>query len=138
MLRARLCRQLGTLVTSGIPILAAVSTTRSAIDHAAVGAALDQAESELRRGETFARALESGSFLPPVAISIIASGELVGRLGESLKKLGDGFDREVSSRIALALSLFGPIVTVFVAAVVGGVAFTLFYTVYSLTSAIGT
>lgn len=137
-LRARLCRHLGTLVASGLPILQAVATTRTAVDHARVGAALDAAERDLRRGESFARAMERSGFLTPVAISVIASGEQVGRLGESLKKLGDGFDRDVTSRIALALSLFGPCVTVFVAAIVGGVAFTLFYTVYSLTSTIVT
>lgn len=123
---SRFSRTLGTLVTSGVPILQALNITRETAGNVVIGEAIGKVHDSVKEGESIVQPLEASGVFPPMVISMIDVGEETGQLPEMLLKIAEVYDDEVDNAVAGLTSLLEPIMIVFLAVVVGTIVIALF------------
>jgi len=131
---SRFSRTLGTLVTSGVPILQALNITRETAGNAIIADAIGKVHDSVKEGESIVQPLEASGVFPPMVISMIDVGEETGQLPEMLLKIAEVYDDEVDSAVAGLTSLLEPIMIVFLAVVVGTIVIALFLPLISIIS----
>lgn len=131
---SRFTRTLGTLVTSGVPILQALNITRATAGNAEIAAAISQVHDSVKEGESIVQPLEASKAFPPMVISMIDVGEETGQLPEMLLKIADVYDDEVDNSVAALTAMLEPIMIVFLALVVGTIVIALFMPLISIIS----
>src|SRR5437763_635807 len=129
---SRFSRTLGTLVTSGVPILQALNITRETAGNSVIARAISQVHDSVREGESIVMPLETSGAFPPMVISMIDVGEETGQLPEMLLKIAEVYDDEVDNAVAALTSLLEPIMIVFLALVVGTIVIALFLPLISI------
>ncbi len=129
---SRFARTLGTLVTSGVPILQALNITRETAGNAAIAAAISQVHDSVKEGESIVQPLEASRAFPPMVVSMIDVGEETGKLPEMLLKIADVYDDEVDNAVAALTSMLEPIMIVFLAVIVGTIVLALFTPLISI------
>lgn len=123
---SRFSRTLGTLVTSGVPILQALNITRETAGNTVIARAITQVHDSVKEGESIVLPLESSGAFPPMVVSMIDVGEETGQLPEMLLKIAEVYDDEVDNSVAGLTSMLEPIMIVFLAVVVGTIVIALF------------
>lgn len=123
---SRFTRTLGTLVTSGVPILQALNITRETSGNLIVAEAIDKVHAAVREGESVVAPLEASGIFPPMVISMVDVGEETGQLPDMLLKIADVYDDEVDNAVDAMTSMIEPIMIVFLAAIVGTIVIALF------------
>lgn len=123
---ARFARTFGTLLSSGVPILQAITITRDTTGNACVAAALDVVHDRVKEGDPVAKPLEGTDVFPGMVSSMIEVGEHTGQLPDMLNKVADIYDDEVDTAVAGLSSLIEPLLIVFLALVVGTIVIALF------------
>ena len=131
---SRFSRTLGTLVTSGVPILQALNITRETAGNTVIANAISQVHDSVKEGESIVQPLEASGAFPPMVISMIDVGEETGQLPEMLLKIADVYDDEVDNSVAGLTSMLEPIMIVFLAVVVGTIVIALFMPLISIIS----
>ena len=129
---SRFARTLGTLVTSGVPILQALNITRETAGNAAIAAAISQVHDSVKEGESIVQPLEASRAFPPMVVSMVDVGEETGKLPEMLLKIADVYDDEVDNAVAALTSMLEPIMIVFLAIIVGTIVLALFTPLISI------
>jgi type IV pilus assembly protein PilC len=129
---SRFCRTLGTLVSSGVPILQALNIVRETAGNVVVANAVQAIHESVKEGETITAPLEKSGVFPPMVISMVDVGEQTGALPEMLLKIADNYDDEVDNAVAAMTSLLEPIMIVFLAVVVGSIVIALFLPLIAL------
>lgn len=123
---ARFGRTLGTLLSSGVPILPALLITRDTCDNDRVATAILHVHDRVKEGAPVARPLEAARLFPPMVTSMIEVGEHTGQLPEMLNQVADIYEEEVDNAVAGLSSLIEPILILFLALVVGTIVIALF------------
>jgi type IV pilus assembly protein PilC len=123
---SRFSRTLGTLVTSGVPILQALDITRDTAGNAAIADAIAKVHDRVKEGESVVQPLEASRAFPPMVVSMIDVGEETGKLPEMLLKIADVYDDEVDTAVAGITAALEPIMIVFLALIVGTIVLALF------------
>lgn len=131
---SRFSRTLGTLVTSGVPILQALNITRETAGNVIISDAIVKVHDAVKEGESIVHPLEASNVFPPMVISMIDVGEETGQLPEMLLKVAEVYDDEVDNAVAGLTSLLEPIMIVFLAVVVGTIVIALFLPLISIIS----
>ena len=131
---SRFSRTLGTLVTSGVPILQALNITRETAGNAVIAKAITQVHDSVKEGESIVLPLEASGAFPPMVISMIDVGEETGQLPEMLLKIAEVYDDEVDNSVAGLTSMLEPLMIVFLALVVGTIVIALFMPLISIIS----
>jgi len=134
---SRFARTLGTLVSSGVPILQALTIVKETSGNVVVGEAVNAVHESVKEGETITAPLEASNVFPPMVISMVDVGEQTGALPEMLMKIADNYDEEVDNAVAAMTSLLEPIMIVFLAVVVGSIVIAMFLPLISLISDLG-
>ena len=123
---ARFTRTLGTLVSSGVPILQALMIVKETAGNVIISNAIAGVHESVKEGETITAPLESSGVFPPMVVSMVDVGEQTGALPEMLLKISDNYDEEVDNAVASMTSLLEPIMIVFLAVVVGSIVIAMF------------
>jgi type IV pilus assembly protein PilC len=123
---SRFTRTLGTLVTSGVPILQALNITKETAGNAVISTAIAKIHDAVKEGESIVNPMEASGVFPAMVISMVDVGEETGQLPEMLLKVADLYDDEVDNAVAGLTSLMEPIMIVFLAVVVGSIVIALF------------
>jgi type IV pilus assembly protein PilC len=123
---ARFSRTLGTLVTSGVPILQALNITRDTAGNAVISNAIQNVHDAVKEGESIVNPLEASRVFPPMVISMVDVGEETGQLPEMLLKVADVYDDEVDNAVSALTSMLEPLMIVVLAVVVGVIVMALF------------
>jgi len=131
---SRFSRTLGTLVTSGVPILQALNITRETAGNAVIAGAITRVHDSVREGESIVQPLEASGICPPMVISMIDVGEETGQLPEMLLKIAEVYDDEVDNAVSGLTSMLEPVMIVFLAVVVGTIVIALFMPLISIIS----
>src|ERR1043166_1563763 len=129
---SRFSRTLGTLVTSGVPILQALNITRETAGNAAIARAIGHVHDSVKEGESIVQPLEASKQFPPMVVSMIDVGEETGKLPEMLLKIADVYDDEVDNAVVALTSALEPLMIVFLAVVVGTIVLALFTPLISI------
>jgi len=123
---ARFSRTLGTLVSSGVPILQALQITRDTAGNARVSSAIENIHDNVKEGESMVAPMEASRIFPPMVVSMVQVGEETGQLPDMLTKVADVFEEEVDTAVAGLTSLLEPVMIVMLALIVGTIVVALF------------
>jgi len=123
---SRFCRTLGTLVSSGVPILQALTIVKDTAGNVIIAGAVAQVHESVKEGETITAPLESSGVFPPMVVSMVDVGEQTGALPEMLLRIADNYDEEVDNAVAAMTSLLEPIMIIFLAVLVGSIVIAMF------------
>ena len=134
---SRFSRTLGTLVTSGVPILQALNITRETAGNVVISEAIDKVYEAVKEGESIVTPLQATSVFPAMVISMVDVGEETGQLPEMLLKVAEVYDDEVDNAVTALTSILEPIMIVILALVVGAVVFALFLPLIKIISTMG-
>jgi type IV pilus assembly protein PilC len=129
---ARFTRTLGTLVSSGVPILDALSITARTAGNRVVERAIMMARSSISSGRTIAEPLTESKVFPPMVCQMIAVGETTGALDNMLQKIADFYEDEVDNTVANLMSLLEPAVILFLGVVIGGLVVSMYLPIFQL------
>lgn len=124
---ARFSRTLGTLVTSGVPILQALNITKETAGNVVISEAIAKVHDSVKEGESIVTPMNAATnIFPAMVISMVDVGEETGQLPDMLLKVADVYDDEVDNAVTGLTSMLEPIMIVFLAVVVGGIVFAMF------------
>jgi type IV pilus assembly protein PilC len=134
---SRFTRTLGTLVSSGVPILQALTIVKETAGNVIVSNAVSAVHESVKEGETITAPLEASGVFPPMVISMVDVGEQTGALPEMLLKIADNYDDEVDNAVSAMTSLLEPIMIVFLAVIVGSIVIAMFLPLIELMNRVG-
>jgi len=123
---ARFTRTLGTLISSGVPILQSLIIVKETSGNVIIANAIGAVHESVKEGETITAPLEASNVFPPMVISMVDVGEQTGALPEMLLKISDNYDDEVDNAVSAMTSLLEPIMIVALAVIVGSIVIAMF------------
>jgi len=133
---ARFTRTLGTLISSGVPILEGLLITARASGNRVVEKSVMQARTHVTAGGTLAEPLKTTPVFPAMVVHMISVGENTGALDAMLNKIADFYDDEVDTAVAGLTAMIEPLLMVFLGAVVGGFLVAMYLPIFSIAGAI--
>ena len=116
---ARLCRTLGTLLRSGVPVLGALAVIKEMVSNRVLAIAVERLGDGVKRGAGLSAPMQESGVFPPLALHMVRVGEETGRLEEMLLKVADTFEAEVRSAVKRFITLLEPGIIVTMAILVG-------------------
>ena len=129
---ARFTRTLGTLISSGVPILEGLDITARTSGNAVVERALFQVRKSLEEGKSLTEPLKDSAVFPGMVTQMIAVGEQTGAMDAMLQKIADFYEDEVDAAVKDLLTALEPIMIVFLGVVVGGVVISMYLPLFTL------
>jgi len=129
---ARFTRTLGTLISSGVPILEGLDITARTSGNAVVERALLKVRKALEEGKSLTEPLRESAVFPGMVTQMISVGEQTGAMDAMLQKIADFYEDEVDAAVKDLLTALEPIMIVFLGVVVGGVVISMYLPLFSL------
>jgi type IV pilus assembly protein PilC len=129
---ARFTRTLGTLISSGVPILEGLDITAKTSGNAVVERALFQVRKSLEEGKSLTEPLKDSAVFPGMVTQMISVGEQTGAMDAMLQKIADFYEDEVDAAVKDLLTALEPVMIVFLGVVVGGVVISMYLPLFSL------
>ena len=133
---ARFCRTLGTMISSGVPILDALEICSRSAGNYVVEDAIMKTRDSISEGRTIAEPLAESGVFPGMVCQMINVGEATGALDTMLSKIADFYDDEVEVAVAGITSLIEPFIIVFLGVVVGGLVVALYLPIFTMAGAV--
>lgn len=134
---AKFTRTLGTLLSSGVPLLDGLSICAKTSGNKVIEGALLNARVSISGGKTIADPLTSSQVFPKMVTHMIAVGESTGALDAMLGKIADFYEDEVDQAVASLTSLLEPMMMVFLGVVIGFIVIAMYLPIFKMASAIG-
>lgn len=134
---ARFTRTLGTMLSSGVPILEALEIVAKTAGNVVIEEAIMQARSSLSEGKTLAEPLAATKVFPGMVTQMITVGESTGSMDTMLNKIADFYEDEVDASVDTLTALIEPMLMAFLGVVVGGLVIALYLPIFSLAGAAG-
>jgi type IV pilus assembly protein PilC len=129
---ARFTRTLGTLISSGVPILEGLDITAKTSGNAVVERALQKVRKALEEGKSLTEPLKDSNVFPGMVTQMIAVGEQTGAMDAMLQKIADFYEEEVDAAVKDLLTAMEPVMIVFLGVVVGGVVISMYLPLFTL------
>jgi general secretion pathway protein F len=129
---ARLSRTLGTLITSGVPLLQSLGIVREIISNLIISNTINTIQKAVKEGKGVSLPMRSQGVFPPLAVHMIRVGEETGRMEEMLIRVADTYDREVQVAVKRALGLMEPLMILLMALVVGCIVISIVLALFSI------
>ncbi len=133
---ARFTRTLGTLLSSGVPILEALNTVSKAAGNVVIEKAVSYARDRIAEGRNISEPLAEARVFPGMVIQMIAVGEQTGALDVMCNKIADFYDEEVDVAVAALTSLLEPLMMVVIGGLVGGMVISMYLPIFELAGTI--
>lgn len=134
---SRFTRTLGTLLSSGIPLLDALEIGEAVMGNKVYGKTLEEVRVNVREGASLAQPLRESGVFPPLVTRMIAVGEQTGEMEAMLSKVADIYDQQVETMVSTLTSLLEPVMIVIIGAVMAFIVFAVLLPIFNLTSTIG-
>jgi type IV pilus assembly protein PilC len=134
---ARFTRTLGTLTTSGVPILQALNIVKETAGNVIVCRAIEKVHDNVKQGESISAPLRASGIFPVMVAGMIDVGEQTGALPEMLNKIADNYDDEVDNAVSALMSLLEPVMIVLLSIVVGSIVIAMFLPILGLIDSFG-
>lgn len=129
---ARFTRTLGTLITSGVPMLEALDITARTAGNAVVEKSIFEVRKAVEAGQTVVDPLKATKVFPNMVVQMIGVGEQTGALDAMLQKIADFYEDEVDAAVGDLLTAMEPMIILFLGVVVGGVVISMYLPLFSL------
>ncbi|MDA8423400.1 MAG: type II secretion system F family protein [Nitrospiraceae bacterium] len=134
---AKFTRTLGTLMTSGVPILEGLLIVSRTAGNKVVEEAIMQTRQSVSEGKTLAEPLGRAKVFPQMVVQMIAVGEATGALDNMLNKIADFYDDEVDAAVATLTSMLEPMLMIFLGVTVGFVIIAMYMPIFQMGSTVG-
>jgi type IV pilus assembly protein PilC len=134
---AKFTRTLGTLITSGVPILDGLTIVSKTSGNKVVEGAILTARQSIAEGKTVADPLSKSGVFPSMVTHMISVGESTGALDTMLGKIADFYDDEVDQAVEALTSLLEPMMMVFLGSVIGFIVVAMYLPIFKMASAVG-
>jgi len=133
---ARFTRTLGTLVSSGVPILNGLEITARTSGNKVIEEAVLKTRTSISEGNTIAEPLRECGVFPPMVVQMIGVGEQTGALDEMLEKVADFYDSEVDTAVGALTSIIEPVMIVVMGTIVGGMLIAMYLPMFKLVTVV--
>jgi type IV pilus assembly protein PilC len=134
---ARFTRTLGTLLTSGVPILEALDICARTAGNKVVEHGIQKARDKIAEGHDMAGPLAESRVFPTMVVQMIGVGEQTGAMDQMLQKIADFYEEEVDAAVSALTSLIEPVMMAFLGVVVGGLIIAMYLPIFKLAGNIG-
>lgn len=134
---SRFTRTLGTLLSSGIPLLDALEIGEAVMGNKVYGKTLQEVRVNVREGASLAQPLRESGVFPPLVTRMIAVGEQTGEMEAMLSKVADIYDQQVETMVSTLTSLLEPVMIVLIGAIMAFIVFAVLLPIFNLTSTVG-
>jgi len=134
---AKFTRTLGTLISSGVPLLEALSICAKTAGNKVIEGVLMDARVSISGGKTISEPLAKSEAFPKMVTHMIAVGESTGALDNMLGKIADFYEDEVDAAVTNLTALLEPMMMVFLGVTVGFIVIAMYLPIFSMASAIG-
>ncbi len=129
---ARFSRTMSTMISSGVPILAALDIVAKTSGNKTVERGIQEAAQSIAEGQNLADPLDATGVFPPMVIHMISIGESTGALDAMLEKIADFYDDEVDVAVESLTALIEPLMIVFLGVVVGGLVVSMYLPIFKI------
>ncbi|MBM4147463.1 MAG: type II secretion system F family protein [Lentisphaerae bacterium] len=129
---ARFARTLGTLMSSGVPVLQALNIVRDTSGNSVVAKAIQDVHDSVKEGDAMAVPLEACGVFPGMVVSMVDVGEETGALPDMLVKIADTYEDEVDTAVEGLTSIIEPVMIVFLAVIIGTIVIAMFVPLISI------
>ncbi len=129
---SRFSRNLGTMMSSGVPILQSLDIVADTTGNRVLAHAVHDVQDSVRGGESLAKPLEKHQVFPPMVVQMMAVGEDTGALDTMLLKISDFYDQEVEATTEALTALIEPLMIAFLGAVVGSMIIALYMPIFKI------
>ena len=129
---SRFARNLGTMMSSGVPILQSLDIVADTTGNVVLGRAVRDVQESVRTGEALAKPLENHKVFPPMVVQMMAVGEDTGALDTMLMKISQFYDQEVESTTESLTALIEPLMIAFLGGVVGSMIVALYMPIFRI------
>ena len=133
---ARFTRTLGTLISSGVPILEALRITARSAGNRVVELAVMQAREAVTVGRKLSEPLRTAPVFPAMVVHMISVGENTGALDNMLSKIADFYDDEVDTAVGALMSLLEPVMIVILGVIIGGLVVAMYLPIFRIVTLI--
>jgi type IV pilus assembly protein PilC len=128
----RFCRNLGTMLSAGVPILQSLDIVADTTGNVVLARATREVQESVRRGETLAGPLTNHPVFPPMVVQMLSVGEDTGALDTMLAKIAEFYDQEVESTTDSLTALLEPLMIAFLGGVVGSMIIALYMPIFKI------
>jgi general secretion pathway protein F len=129
---ARFSRTLGTLLESGVPLLASLEIVRNIVGNSIISAAIQKAGHDVREGQNLSAPLARSGLFPTIAVEMISVGEQSGNLEPMLYRIAEAYEKEVESNITMLTSLLEPIMILVMGLAVGFIVVSILLPIFEM------
>jgi type IV pilus assembly protein PilC len=134
---ARFCRTLGTLVSSGVPILEGMDITARTAGNQVVQNAITHCRDAVEKGRNIAGPLAETKVFPPMVVQMVGVGEATGALDAMLAKVADFYDDEVDNAVAALTALMEPLIIALLGGIIGFIVVSMYMPIFNMGQVMG-
>ncbi len=134
---ARFSRTLGTMISSGVPILNGLEIVAKTSGNAVLEEVIYEVRSSIAEGQTIAEPLSENDIFPSMVVQMISVGETTGALDTMLEKIADFYDDEVDAAVDALTSMLEPILMVFLGGSIGGLVIAMYLPIFKMAAVMG-
>lgn len=134
---AKFTRTLGTMISSGVPILDGLDIVAKTAGNKTVETAIYKVRQSISEGKTIAEPLEESGVFPPMVCQMIAVGEQSGAIDTMLNKIADFYDDEVDDAVSNLTAMMEPLLMLFLGTTVGGLVIAMYLPIFKLAGTVG-
>jgi type IV pilus assembly protein PilC len=134
---AKFTRTLGTMISSGVPILDSLEIVAATAGNKTIEEAIRETRQSISEGRTIAEPLADSEVFPSMVVQMISVGEATGALDTMLGKIADFYDDEVDSAVEALTSMLEPFMMVFLGGTIGGLVVSMYLPIFQMAGAVG-
>ena len=134
---ARFSRTFGTMISSGVPIIAALEIVAKTAGNVVLEEVIFEVRSSIAEGQPIAEPLSENDIFPSMVVQMIAVGEATGALDTMLEKIADFYDDEVDVAVDAMTAMLEPLLMVFLGGSIGGLVVAMYLPIFSMAAAMG-
>ncbi len=134
---AKFTRTLGTMISSGVPIMDGLEIVAKTAGNKIVEEAIYRVRQAIAEGKTMAEPLAESGVFPPMVVQMISVGEATGAMDAMLNKIADFYDDEVDDAVGALTAMMEPMLMVFLGTTVGGLVIAMYLPIFKLAGAVG-
>lgn len=134
---ARFTRTLGTMMSSGVPILDSLEIVAKTAGNVVIEEIIYDVRGSIAEGQTIAEPLSENDIFPGMVIQMISVGEATGALDTMLEKIADFYDKEVDGAVDALTSMLEPLLMLFLGGSIGGLVVAMYLPIFTMAGAVG-
>jgi type IV pilus assembly protein PilC len=134
---ARFCRTLGTLTSSGVPILEGMDITARTAGNVVIQNAILKSREAVEQGRNIAGPLAETKVFPPMVVQMVGVGEATGALDAMLGKVAEFYEEEVDNAVAALTALMEPLIIALLGGIIGFIVIAMYMPIFNLANVLG-